>query len=204
NSAGPDGLTVASSKTLVGIGKSGVIKGKGLKIQNAKNVIIQNIAITDINPKYVWGGDAITILGSSLVWIDHVTTARIGRMHIVLGYDPSPSVTISNSFIDGRTSWDTTCTGAGGNGYAYWAIFFAGTGDKVTMKGNYIYHTQGRSPKVEGNTILHFVNNYVYDNTGHAFEGEDSSHSAGTIVEGNVFQNVKTLFATPITGSYFS
>ncbi|KXS15700.1 polysaccharide lyase family 1 protein [Gonapodya prolifera JEL478] len=204
NSAGPNGMTVTSQKTLVGVGSSGVIKGRGLKIKNAQDVIIQNIAITDINPKYVWGGDAIQVLGSSLVWIDHVYTARIGRMHIVFGLTASPSVTISNSWIDGRTSWDTTCTGAGGNGYHYWGVFFSGAGDKVTMKGNYIYHTQGRSPKLEGNTLLHFVNNYINDNVGHAFEGEDSSSTAAAIVEGNVFQNVKTLFLTPLTGKYFT
>jgi len=27
----------------------------------------------------------------------------------------------------------------------------------ITMKGNYIYHFSGRSPKVQGNTLLHVV-----------------------------------------------
>ena len=36
----------------------------------------RNIAITDINPKYVWGGDAITIDDSDMVWIDHVTVCK--------------------------------------------------------------------------------------------------------------------------------
>jgi pectin lyase len=31
----------------------------------------------------------------------------------------------------------------------------------VTMKGNYIYHTSGRSPKVQGNTLLHAVRPYL-------------------------------------------
>jgi pectin lyase len=61
---------------LIGKGSAGVIKGKGLRIvSGAKNVIIQNIAITDINPKYVWGGDAITLNNADLVWIDHVTVS---------------------------------------------------------------------------------------------------------------------------------
>lgn len=37
------------------------LQGKGLRIINASNVIIQNIKITNLNPKYVWGGDAITL-----------------------------------------------------------------------------------------------------------------------------------------------
>ena len=71
-------ITVASDKTLIGVGSSGVIKGKGLKIANGvSNIIIQNIAITDLNPQYVWGGDAITLDGSSKVWIDHVKVSVV-------------------------------------------------------------------------------------------------------------------------------
>ena len=40
----------------------------------------RNVAITDINPKYVWGGDAITLDGCDMIWIDHVTVcAKRGR-----------------------------------------------------------------------------------------------------------------------------
>lgn len=47
-------ITVASDKTLIGVGSSGVIEGKGLKIANGvSNIIIQNIAITELNPQYV-------------------------------------------------------------------------------------------------------------------------------------------------------
>lgn len=87
------GITVTSDKTILGEGDKGVIKGKGLRIvSGASNVIIQyvslhlfttvfcmailidrNIAITDLNPQYVWGGDAITLNDCDLIWIDHVT-----------------------------------------------------------------------------------------------------------------------------------
>lgn len=71
-------ITVASDKTLLGVGSSGVIKGKGLKIAGGvSNIVIQNIAITDLNPQYVWGGDAITLDGSSKVWIDHVKASGV-------------------------------------------------------------------------------------------------------------------------------
>jgi pectin lyase len=73
NNAGIAGITVGSNKSILGSGSAGVIKGKGLRIANgAKNVIIQNIHITNLNPHYVWGGDAITLDGTDLVWIDHV------------------------------------------------------------------------------------------------------------------------------------
>jgi pectin lyase len=34
------------------------------------------VAITDLNPKYVWGGDAITLNNADMVWIDHVTVSH--------------------------------------------------------------------------------------------------------------------------------
>lgn len=68
------GITVGSNKSLVG--KSGAtIKGKGLRLVGSSNVILQNFAVTDINPKYVWGGDGITLDGTDLVWIDHITVS---------------------------------------------------------------------------------------------------------------------------------
>jgi len=165
-------------------------------VSGASNIIIQNIAITDINPKYVWGGDAITLDSTDLVWIDHVTTARIGRQHYVLGTDSDGRVTISNNYIDGVTSYSATC-----DGYHYWGIYLDGSSDLVTMKGNYIYHTSGRSPKVAGNTLLHAVNNYWYDSSGHAFEID----SGGMVVaEGNVFQNIPTVYESPIDGQLFN
>ncbi|KKK23136.1 hypothetical protein ARAM_005955 [Aspergillus rambellii] len=151
DNAGILGILVASDKTLIGEGDAGAIVGKGIRIvSGAKNIIIQNIAITDINPKYVWGGDAITLNDCDMVWIDHVTTARIARQHIVLGTLSSGRVTLSNNFINGESEYSATC-----DGYHYWGIYLDGSNDMVTMKGNYIYHTSGRSPKVQDNTLLH-------------------------------------------------
>ncbi|KAJ5218591.1 putative pectin lyase A [Penicillium cinerascens] len=198
--AGILGITVTSDKTIIGEGSKGTIMGKGLRIvsgvSGASNIIIQNIAITDINPEYVWGGDAITINDSDMVWIDHVTTARIGRQHIVLGTEASKRVTISNSYINGYSTWSATC-----NTYHYWAIYLDGSNDLVTLKGNYIYHTSGRSPKIQGNTVLHAVNNYWYDNTGHAFEIGSGGY---VLAEGNVFQNIDTIVEAPIDGALFT
>lgn len=67
------GIKVKSNKTILGIGTKGVIKGKGLNFQDTKNVIVQNIQVSDLNHKYVWGGDAISFAGADLIWIDHVT-----------------------------------------------------------------------------------------------------------------------------------
>ncbi|KAK6002402.1 hypothetical protein QM012_002040 [Aureobasidium pullulans] len=197
--AGMIGITVNSNKSLVGQGNKGVIKGKGLRMANGvKNVIIQNIAITDINPHYVWGGDAITLAGTDMIWIDHVTTQRIARQHIVLGESASGRVTISNCDIDGSSTWSATC-----DGRHYWALYFTGSNDMITLKGNYIHHTSGRSPKIQGNTILHAVNNYWYDidSKGHAFELGQGGY---VLAEGNKIQNVATVIESGATGKYFT
>ncbi|KAK6214647.1 hypothetical protein LQW54_004155 [Pestalotiopsis sp. IQ-011] len=196
--AGVLGITVGSNKSLVGQGSAGVIKGKGLRIISASNVIIQNIQITDLNPQYVWGGDAITLDDTDLVWIDHVSTSLIGRQHIVLGTDASGRVTISNCNIDGTTSWSPNC-----DSYHYWNVLFLGSQDLVTFKNNYIHHFSGRAPKVGGNTLLHAVNNYFYqtDSAGHAFEID----SGGMVLaEGNVFQNVVTVVTDDVEGQAFT
>lgn len=70
-------LMVSSDKTVLGVGRNGVILGKGLRVAGgANNVIIQNLEIRDLNPQYVWGGDAITLDGSSNVWVDHIRVRR--------------------------------------------------------------------------------------------------------------------------------
>ncbi|QSZ28838.1 hypothetical protein DSL72_003343 [Monilinia vaccinii-corymbosi] len=197
DNAGVLGIAVTSDKTLIGVGSSGIIQGKGLRIvSGAKNIIIQNIKIEEINPKHVWGGDAITINDADMIWIDHVTTYHIARQHIVLGTLASNRVTISNSFIDGRSDYSATC-----NGYHYWGIYLDGSNDLVTMKGNYIYYTSGRGPKVQGNTLLHAVNNYWYDNGGHAFE---IGAGGNVLAEGNVFQNIPIVAQSPISGQFFN
>ncbi|KAH7058611.1 pectin lyase fold/virulence factor [Macrophomina phaseolina] len=184
--AGVSGLTVGSNKSIVGVGSKGVIRGKGLRLANgAKNVIIQNIHITELNPQYIWGGDGITLDGTDLVWIDHVKVSLVGRQMLVLGNNASNRVTISYSEFDGATDWSATC-----DGHHYWALYFTGSSDMVTFKGNYVHHTSGRSPKVGGNTLLHAVNNYWYANSGHAFDV--GSSNSNVLIEGNIFQNVVT------------
>ncbi|KAG8817906.1 hypothetical protein FRC18_000326 [Serendipita sp. 400] len=181
-------LKVGSNKTLLGKGSSAGIKGIGLLIQNADNVIIQNINISDINAQFVWGGDAITIVGSTHVWIDHNYIKNVGRQFIVTGYDPAKSVTISNNLFDGRATYSAVC-----NGKHYWVALFTGTSDTITFAQNYIYMTSGRGPHVGGTSgytqYVHLVNNYYVSVGGHAI---DSQVGAVTLAEGNYFNTVTT------------
>jgi pectin lyase len=71
----------------------------------------------------------------------------------------------------------------------------------ITFKNNYVYHLSGRSPKVAGNTLLHAVNNFFYDSSGHNFEIDSG---AMVLAEGNVFQNIKAPVDSNMGGRLFS
>ncbi|KAJ0153905.1 putative pectin lyase A, partial [Colletotrichum tanaceti] len=183
--AGLNPIRVGSNKSIVGSGSKGIIIGRGLRIAGAENVIIQNIKIENINPKYVWGGDAITLDTTNNVWIDHVTTSKIGRQHLVLGTSASGKVTVSNCEFDGQGEFSSTC-----DGRHYWTAFFAGSNDQITFKNNYIHHFSGRAPKVSGDSFVHAVNNYWAQSSGRAFEVDKGGY---VLAEGNVFDNVATV-----------
>ncbi|KAE9266358.1 hypothetical protein PF001_g30513 [Phytophthora fragariae] len=69
-------MTVKGDKTIRGIGKSGVIKGKGTTLKG-HNIIIQNIHITELNHHLVWGGDAIYIQGTDNIHHDQQGEYRL-------------------------------------------------------------------------------------------------------------------------------
>ena len=62
----PARLAVGSNTSLIGVGLSAHITGKGLNVYNGDNVIIQNLKITEI-----LDNDCITIRNSTRVWVDH-------------------------------------------------------------------------------------------------------------------------------------
>lgn len=64
--------TYPSDKTLINKNKA-ILNGKGLRFVDIFNIIIQNIKLTNLNPKYVWGGDPLSFSGTQNIWIDHVT-----------------------------------------------------------------------------------------------------------------------------------
>ncbi|PWW74910.1 Polysaccharide Lyase Family 1 protein [Tuber magnatum] len=184
--AGTTFIEVKSNKSIVGKGSAGVIRGIGLRIANgASNVIIQN----ELNPQYIWGGDAIILADSDMF-------SLIGRQMIATGYAKAGRVTISNNEFDGNTSWSAAC-----NGDHYWTMLFLGSSDLITLAGNYIHDCSGRAPKIGGastsNVIVHAVNNYFSSigthppssSSGHSFDLETGGMA---LIEGNVFDSVTT------------
>lgn len=155
-------IDIKSNKSIVGVDDKGVVRGKGFRLVNdVENVIFQNFHITELNPQYIWGGDAIQMSGCTGVWIDHMKFSLVGRQMLVTGYESAGKVTVSNSEFDGQTSWSASC-----NGEHYWTMLLIGENDQITLANNWIHDTSGRSPKVGETTTLHAVNNFFDTNGG--------------------------------------
>lgn len=195
DTAAIEGINVASDKTIIGTGTDTAIVGKGLRFVDVENIIVQNIAITDLNSQYVWGGDAVVLSGTSNIWLDHVYTARLGRQHYSFGFDPSAKITISNAYIDGVTDWSASC-----DGHTYWGIELVGEDDQISFINNYVYYTSGRSPALSGTTLFHAVNSVWSSNSGHAIEG--TSEGMG-LFEGCYFEDVTQTVVSDFVGSLF-
>ena len=137
------------------------------------------------------GGDAIQLVGTNDIWIDHNKFSLIGRQMIVTGYDAAGKVTISNNEFDGVTSWSASC-----NGEHYWTMLFLGDQDYITLSNNYVHDVSGRAPKVggSGSITMHAVNNYFENIGGHDF---DVAEGGNVLIEGNVFKSSKQ----PITAA---
>lgn len=193
-------IDIKGNKSIVGVGNKGVIRGKGFRlVNNVKNIIIQNVHFTDLNPQYIWGGDALQLSGTDMVWIDHCKFSLVGRQMIVTGYQSAGRVTISNNDFDGRTSWSASC-----NNQHYWTLLLIGEGDKITFSGNYVHSVSGRAPKVGGKVTMHAVNNWFADSQGHNF---DLDAGANVLLEGNHFQDCRTPIAAAannIKGNMFN
>ncbi|KAG7379586.1 hypothetical protein PHYPSEUDO_008457 [Phytophthora pseudosyringae] len=177
-------LVVAGDKTLVGEGSKGVLNGKGLLITGS-NVIVQNIHVTNLNPHLVWGGDGITIRGEGDlapkgVWVDHVKVSSVGRQMLVINFSGATGVTISNSDFDGNTKFSASC-----DDHHYWGFLILGKKTELSLVGNYIHHTSGRSPKI-----------------GEFWARVRRGHRWHVVAEGNYFAAVKSPNLDDPTGNF--
>ncbi|RLN72491.1 hypothetical protein BBJ28_00004558 [Nothophytophthora sp. Chile5] len=171
-------LTVASNKTIRGIGTTGVLIGKGLWL-NGDNIIVQNIHITELNRHLV---------------------SHVGRQFLTTNAASVATMTISNSDFDGRTDYSATC-----DGRHYWCFIFYGENTRFSMLNNYVHSTSGRSPKIGGssdaNVIAHVANNYWADNSGHSFE---IGANAWVLAEGNYFEDTTLPLLSGTDGAIYA
>jgi pectate lyase len=163
---------VTSDKTIQGIGADAGLRGGGLTMNGASNVIIQNLNFSGS------GDDAVNIEDSHNIWIDHNVFAS--------AFDGLVDIRFASDFI--TVSWNITRD--------HDKTFLLGsddsnTGDRGHLRVSYHHNwfdgTNQRHPRVRFGNPVHVFNNY-YDGT--SSYGVAATTEAGVLVEGNVFENV--------------
>lgn len=169
-------IQVASNKTLLGLDRNAAVRGASFNLGNAKNVIIRNLSIENINPALVEAGDGITLNNASHVWIDHVRFRMISDGHVDI--DNSKNVTLSWNRFEGSNP--AVCGGK----HFYTNMVL---NSQVTLHHNFWDRAAGRNPKLDGGaTRAHLYNNYWLDIPYFAI---NASNWAQAKVEGNFFAN---------------
>ncbi|XP_034253769.1 probable pectin lyase D isoform X1 [Thrips palmi] len=198
--AGTTEIVIGSNKSIIGKNGKGVIKGKGLRIKNAQNVIIRDISITDINPQVIWAGDAMAFDNAQNVWVQGVTFARIGRQHLVSYQNQNKGITVSSCLFDGTSKNSALCDGA-----HYWVWLFWGTHDEITLINNHVLNTAGRTPHAGGwgkaQPYIHLIGNYMDQNPHTGIEPKTGSY---ILAEGNIFKKFSNVVDPEAKGGHLA
>ncbi|MFI5844207.1 polysaccharide lyase family 1 protein [Catenuloplanes sp. NPDC051500] len=166
--------SVASNKTVIGVGSGSGITGGGLNLSGVRNIIIRNLRFTNA------GDDSINVQSSTTnVWIDHNDLSN--------GYDGLIDIKRGSDFI--TVSWNRL--------HNHDKSMLLGHSDdnasedtghlRVTYVHNWFEGTGQRHPRVRFANPVHVLNNY-YSNIGSY--GVASTENAGVFVERNYFENV--------------
>ncbi|MFM7072537.1 MAG: polysaccharide lyase family 1 protein [Planctomycetota bacterium] len=168
-----DDLRLESDTTLAGAMPGASIRGAGINVRKASNVIVRNLTIQG-------AVDAINIETSDHVWIDHcdLSRCRDGLVDIKRGSD---YITVSwNRFHDHHK---TSLLGHSDKP----EIQAMDRGKlRVTYHHNYFNGSKSRHPRVRFAEGVHVFNNLYRD----CDYGVASVMDAAVIVEGNVFDKV--------------
>jgi pectate lyase len=169
------------NKTLIGVGANSGLTGAGLDLSYADNIKVRNLKISKAS---AGEGDAITILASHHIWIDHCDLSS-DRNDTTSGYDGLVDITHGSQFV--TVSWtlfqnhkDTSLVG-------HTADVTAQAEDQnlsVTYHHNlFLNVTSG--PRVRWGMVHVFSNHFQDDAVGVVSESE-----ATVQVDHNVFDNV--------------
>ncbi len=185
-------IDVRSHKTLLGMGPQAHLKGIGLQINEARNVIVRNVQISHVTPQ-----DAIEINNRSKnIWIDHCelySDLEHGKDY----YDGLLDIKNESAFI--TISWThfhdhfkTSLISSGDQAVADSVI-------RVTYHHNLFQNCSSRLPSIRFGTA-HIFNNY-YLNSDTAI---NSRMGACTRIENNYFEGVRKsvqMDFTPVLGN---
>ncbi|MEV2250247.1 pectate lyase [Streptomyces sp. NPDC050147] len=205
-------LKVGPNTTIVGLGRSAVLEGGSLQVENADNVIIRNLELRDAYDCFpLWqpntGGlgdwktayDNLWLRGATHVWIDHVTASDGDRPDVkepthfgrnYLRHDGLLDITNASDLI--TVSWsrfaDHDKAMLIGNGDT-------ATGDRgklrVTLHHNEFESVVQRAPRVRFGQVHLYNNRYVVPDDVH-----DYRYSIGVSTESAVYAE-NNAFTTP-------
>ncbi|MFF9125629.1 polysaccharide lyase family 1 protein [Streptomyces sp. NPDC014889] len=178
-------VDIGSNTTVLGVGSSSGFTGGGLRLKNVSNVVVRNLQIS----KAV-GTDAITVQGSTKVWIDHNSLSS-DRDHGKDYYDGLVDVSHASDYV--TVSWNTFKDHYKGSlvGHSD-SNASEDTGHlRVTYHHNWFNNVNSRIPSLRFGTG-HFYDNYVVG-------AETAVHSrmgAQMLVENNVFRSTSVAVTT--------
>ncbi len=181
-------LAVASDKTVVGIGSTAALVGGGLDLTDSHNVVVRNLTIARAA-----GTDAVTLLRSRNVWIDHCDLSS-ERAADKGAYDGLVDITHASDHV--TVSW----TRLHDHRDASLVGHAADNGDEDSGHLTVTYHHDlfercaGAAPRARFGTV-HVFNDHYVDLDGYAVA---STTEALALVERSVFERV----ALPITTTY--
>ena len=182
-------VSVASNKSVIGVGSGSGLKGIGLKFKGVHNDIVQNMNISLVTAAS-GDGDAIHVETSDHIWVDHNTLSS-DMNHGKDYYDGLLDISHAGDYV--TVSWNYF--------HDHYKVSLVGHSDnngsqdtghlKVTYDHNYFQNFDSRTPS------LRFGTGHVYDNYfSNGLTAVDSRDNAQMLVQNNVFRNVGTPIMT--------
>ena len=182
-------VTVASNKTIRGVGSGSGLTGIGLKLKGVNNVIIQNLVINKVLASS-GNGDSIHVEKSTHLFIDHNDLSS-DTSHGTDYYDGQLDITHAGDYITVSYNYihdHIKCSLIGHSD----SNASEDTGKlHVTYDHNYFKNCDQRTPSIRFGT-LHAYNNYFVNGT----TGIHTRMGAQALVQNNVWSGVKTPIET--------
>jgi pectate lyase len=184
-------VTVASNKSIIGVGSGSGLTGCGFKLNSVNNVILRNLKIAKVQAG-TGNGDAIHVDHSTHLWLDHNDLSS-DTSHGTDYYDGLIDITHAGDYI--TVSWNYE--------HDHIKCNLLGHSDdnasedtghlRVTYHHNYFRNCDQRGPRVRFGNPVHVYNNYYYNSGTY---GVATTCNAGVYVERNYFENTPKTVVT--------
>ena len=185
-------ITTKGNKSLVGMGRGANMRGvswSNRSYEGAKNNIYRNLALYDVNPHLIEGGDGLEVSGSGgkeveNMWFDHISYKWISD-----GMDLEYVKGITVSYLDYDGSNEYNC-------YYYDPYMHLVETAQLTFANVYWHNSFGRVPKVTSEadgsyaSMVHIYNSYVDYNHWHVIDASGKSDKKTQVLyENNYVKN---------------